>query len=293
MSAQAVAPFQYPGGKYLVAGKVWDALGDPPRYIEPFAGSLGVLLARPGERDGFGEIINDANGHIVNVWRAIRRAPDEVAWWLAGPATTADLNARHAWTHTEGAELVAAVFTDADHYDAKAAAWYIYGLAFAAHPRAFMQATGQPGRCAKNHGNGPHANWRQPIDAYLQRIAERLSRATIFAGDWSDCVTPAVLRSANGAPIGVFLDPPYGTDRQADLYGVDTYEIAAQTNQWCLTNGADRQLRIVLAGYDGEHNNLERHGWQVAAWSSQTGGESRHAERLWTSPHCNKQEVLL
>ena len=49
MAAHVIAPFQYPGGKHRSASTVWSAIGDVRRYVEPFAGSLGVLLARPGD----------------------------------------------------------------------------------------------------------------------------------------------------------------------------------------------------------------------------------------------------
>jgi hypothetical protein len=41
------APFPWYGGKSRVAPEVWAALGDVQYYVEPFAGSLAVLLARP------------------------------------------------------------------------------------------------------------------------------------------------------------------------------------------------------------------------------------------------------
>lgn len=51
MTAVPSAPFPYFGGKSLVAGHVWDAFGgDVRNYVEPFAGSLAVMLACPGER---------------------------------------------------------------------------------------------------------------------------------------------------------------------------------------------------------------------------------------------------
>ncbi|KKM69533.1 hypothetical protein LCGC14_1449830, partial [marine sediment metagenome] len=41
------APFPWFGGKRRVADKVWERFGDVPNYVEPFAGSLAVLLERP------------------------------------------------------------------------------------------------------------------------------------------------------------------------------------------------------------------------------------------------------
>ena len=42
------APFIWFGGKRKVAAEVWAALGDVDNFVEPFAGSLAVLLGRPG-----------------------------------------------------------------------------------------------------------------------------------------------------------------------------------------------------------------------------------------------------
>ena len=40
------APFPYFGGKATVADVIWEALGQPKHYIEPFAGSCAILLNR-------------------------------------------------------------------------------------------------------------------------------------------------------------------------------------------------------------------------------------------------------
>jgi len=47
MSEVLRAPFPWFGGKSRCAGVVWSMLGDVPNYVEPFAGSLAVLLGRP------------------------------------------------------------------------------------------------------------------------------------------------------------------------------------------------------------------------------------------------------
>ena len=41
------APFPWFGGKRRVAPEIWAAFGDVDNYVEPFAGSLAVLLERP------------------------------------------------------------------------------------------------------------------------------------------------------------------------------------------------------------------------------------------------------
>lgn len=73
-------PFPWFGGKGDAAPAVWEALGDVPHYVEPFAGSLAVLLRRPHEcnRPYFSETVNDLDGLLVNAWRSIQHSPDAV-----------------------------------------------------------------------------------------------------------------------------------------------------------------------------------------------------------------------
>ena len=40
-------PFPWFGGKSRAASLIWDRFGSPANYVEPFAGSLAVLLSRP------------------------------------------------------------------------------------------------------------------------------------------------------------------------------------------------------------------------------------------------------
>lgn len=58
------APFPYFGGKSRIAHLVWPRFGDPSNYVEPFAGSLAVLLARPHEPRI--ETVNDACCYVAN-----------------------------------------------------------------------------------------------------------------------------------------------------------------------------------------------------------------------------------
>ena len=89
------APFPWFGGKRRVADTVWSALGNVDHYVEPFAGSAAVLLARP--HVGRCETINDADSMVSNFWRALKAAPDEVAAHCDWPVLETDLHARHLW----------------------------------------------------------------------------------------------------------------------------------------------------------------------------------------------------
>ena len=121
------APFPYFGGKSRVAPEIWSRLGDVARYVEPFAGSLAVLLARPRPFRGR-EIVNDVDGLLVNVWRALAHDPEAVAHWCDWPATESDLHARHAWLVGRRERLTACLEGDPDWYDAQAAGWWLWGI---------------------------------------------------------------------------------------------------------------------------------------------------------------------
>lgn len=120
------APFPWFGGKRRVADVVWRAFGDVPNYIEPFAGSLAVLLGRPG---GAGKIetVNDADRYLSNFWRAVSAEPDLVAKHANWPVNEADLHARHKWL-VNRVEFRERMHTDPDFYDAKIAGWWVWGL---------------------------------------------------------------------------------------------------------------------------------------------------------------------
>ncbi len=152
------APFPYFGGKRAIAPVVWQAFGDVGGYIEPFAGSAAVLLARPPFTGRRVETLNDADGWLVNTWRAIKLSPNEVAKHLDWPLTEIDLHARLAWLQARrDADLVAWLEGDPEHHDAKAAAWWLYvtcgsiGPAFANGP---WQVVDGHLRCLDNRGQG-------------------------------------------------------------------------------------------------------------------------------------------
>jgi site-specific DNA-adenine methylase len=95
-----VAPFPYFGGKSIVAPLIWQYLGDVDNYVEPFAGSLAVLLSRPVEHRRIAETVNDKDNYLANFWRALQADPEEVARWADWPVNETDLTARHLWLST-------------------------------------------------------------------------------------------------------------------------------------------------------------------------------------------------
>jgi hypothetical protein len=120
------APFPYFGGKSRIAAEVWKRFGNPPNYVEPFAGSLAALLARPHTPQT--ETVNDKDGMISNFWRALQAEPETVARYADWPVNENDLHARHAWLVGQRESLTARLEGDPDYYDPKIAGWWVWGV---------------------------------------------------------------------------------------------------------------------------------------------------------------------
>jgi hypothetical protein len=146
-----------------------------------------------------------------------------------------------------------------------------------------------------NDAAGTCAQRREWIVGWFNRLRDRLRTVRVCCGDWrrvcqSDSVTKRL------GLTGIFFDPPYSFEsgRAANLYGVDDGAVAHAVRTYCRKRGADPDFRIVLAGLEGEHDELLRDGWTVEAWDNPGGYNNRTAEgkerakreRLWCSPYC-------
>jgi hypothetical protein len=122
------APFPYFGGKRAVAGLVWSRLGPVANYIEPFAGSLAVLLLRPPAPSV--ETVNDRDCYVANFWRATQHAPAAVAAHADGPVNEADLHARHRWLvlSPDAVAFRERMRSDPEYFDTRVAGWWCWGL---------------------------------------------------------------------------------------------------------------------------------------------------------------------
>ncbi len=311
------APFPWFGGKRKVAKVVWDRFGNTHNYVEPFAGSLAVLLGRPSTPQI--ETINDTNGFLVNFWRAVRWAPEAVAKYCEWPITELDLNAWH--NYLAGIiGLDEALRADPRFFDVELAGKWVWGQCcwigegfadfnFRQHSKGLTShgkgVTSRKMQIPNSHGSGIHARkmhagrtpgclgkaYRDNLVDRFKELSSRLMNVKMACGDFTRVLTKP-FTTFHGL-TSIFLDPPYGVKKRTRCYGShDSRTVAADCRNWCLENQNNKQLRIALCGYEGEHEELLENGWTVHCWSTDGGysnrgdNDNRHKERIFFSPHC-------
>lgn len=306
------APFPYFGGKTRAAALIWEGLGDVRNYVEPFCGSLAVMLNRPTKPRI--ETVNDLCAYIANFWRAVAHDPHEVAEHADWPVNEADLHARHRWLVDQG-EFRERMRTDPEFYDPQIAGWWAWGISCwigggwcavgpqangevpseqakrtqlvterGVHKASVAHERRRPRLGGHTFGSGVHQKLPQRICNVDGRGGKGVHGSTVAtatggvggpSGDWKRVLTPAVLNS-HGGPTGIVLDPPYDQDERADnLYSQESAGVSAEVRSWAIEHGDDPSLRIVLCGYEGEHAMPP--SWRVVEWH--TSGGYASAER--------------
>lgn len=303
-------PFPWFGGKSAVADKVWEFIGaDVKNYVEPFAGSAAVLMLRPNG-PGHIETINDADGFVANFWRALQSDPGAVAHHADWPVNEADLHARHLWLLGQRDRITERLMGDPDFFDAKAAGWWCWGQCcwigsgwcsgkgpwVSENGELVMRNPGQGVNRQLPHLGDPGKGRLEWLTGYLGEMCDRLRGVRVCCGDWKRVCGPSV--TFGHGMTGVFLDPPYAdtATRTKDLYATDCEQVAHEVREWAIEQGRNPLMRIVLAGYEGEHampSDWHVHEWEavggyglIATDETSTGRSNKGRERLWCSPAC-------
>jgi DNA adenine methylase len=255
-------PFTYFGGKTAIAGRIVSLLPPHEHYVEPFAGSLAVLLAKPPGRM---ETVNDLDGDLMTFWRVLRDRP-------------AELIRACALTPHSRAEYLGAYEPASDDLERARRTWVII-------------SQGRSGTLKRT-------GWRVQVDpavrtgslpgelaGYVGRmewIAQRLSNVTLECRPALDLIrTHGALESSL-----LYIDPPYlGTSRSGGLNY--RHEMPGETEHRELAAAlADCRATVVVSGYQTQLYAALFGGWHVAQISSGSGQGSVWKDRtevLWSN----------
>ena len=294
MSYLLRAPFPYFGAKRREAARVWSHLGSPLVYAEPFAGSLSVLLARPGG-PGWREIVGDLDGGVCNFWRAVTYAADDVAEHADYPCIHHDLQARHKWYREWVKENAGRLIEDPGFYDAKAAGWWVWGMSETIASDWLSEKMRSIPAVLSVAGVSHRKRRRPDLVRWFRAIQCRMKKVVVLNRSWEFALSDAILTRVSmrkRRSVGVFLDPPYVAEGRASVYQSDkdktSTSVATASYEWALEHGDEYRIGYCCHAGDFEVPD----GWELSR-STMTGarkGKGRSTQQdIMFSPACRKR----
>jgi DNA adenine methylase len=256
-------PFIYFGGKATIAGRIAALLPPHEHYVEPFAGSLAVLLAK---RPSSLETVNDLASELVAFWRVLRDRPAELERVCA-------LTPHSREEHQHAYEPVG------DDLERARRTWVRLTQGRSGQLR---QRTGW--RFYETSGGSSMPGHLRSYVARLGPVAERLAAVSI------ECRPALEVIAAYGRHPGalIYADPPYldSTRTHAGYGDVYVAEMRYEDSHRELAD-ALRSCRggVLLSGYRSPLYEELYDGWHAAEIVSAAGNSKtrQRTEVVWSN----------
>lgn len=255
-------PFAYYGGKTSTAERIVALMPKHRYYVEPFAGSLAVLLAKPRAAQ---ETVNDLDGDLMLFWRVLRDRPDDLA---RAAALTPHSRAEYAASY----EL-----PDGDELERARRVWV----------RLSQGRGGMMRRTGWRFYRDPHGT-SVGMPRYLQGYVDRMPEcAKRLAGVSLESAPALEVIERYGAfeDTLIYADPPYlGTTRGwGNNYA---HEMRTEAEHVALAESL-RSCRsaVLLSGYASPLYEDLYGDWDSARIEAFTGNgvEGRRTEVVWSN----------
>ncbi|MGL5827779.1 MAG: DNA adenine methylase [Nocardioides sp.] len=256
-------PMPYSGGKQGIAHRIADTFPPHDHYLEPYAGALSVLLAKPPAPM---ETVSDLNGDLICFWRTLRDSPEQLARACAlTPHSRAEhLASRDLTTGHDGSPI--------DDLERARRVWV-------------QLAQGRGSRLGTRTGwRFVHGTNRMPLAKYLDGYHHRIAPAAARLHSVSLESRPAVdLITAYQRPGAlIYADPPYLAEvRHGRQYAVEMTTLAE--HEELLELLVSSPAMVAVSGYDHPlyHQHLE--GWTVHRFAATNMRGNHRTEVLWTN----------
>jgi DNA adenine methylase len=265
-------PLPYFGGKGRLAKRLVDLMPDHQHYVEPFCGSLAVLLAKPRVSH---ETVNDLDGDLMTFWRVLREQPEALA-------------EQCALTPHSRAEHQAAYDLDSAPTDLERArrVWV----------RLTQGRAGLMNRTGWRHYQNPSGSTASMPD-YLAGYARRVPPAAArLLGVSLECRPALDVIADYGRHDGVLLyvDPPYlGTTRSSRAYSV---EMPTEGQHVDLAAALiECRAAVVLSGYLSPLYDHLYAGWhrvEIPTATGQGGTWEDRTEVVWSNRPLGEPHLL-
>ena len=263
-------PFAYYGGKTTLAPVIAALLPEHEHYVEPFAGSLAVLLAkRPSKL----ETVNDLDRDLVTFWRVLRDHPDDLER-IAGltPHARDEFEVSKSLDgqgDLERARRVWVRLTQSRSQSMKPAGW------------KFIKDV--EGRSQSNGGRMLAA-----FAGRMESCAERLRLVSLECRDALEVIRDY----GTVATACLYVDPPYLGSTRATNYRV---EMTADDAHIALADALNEcKASVVLSGYDAPLYAELFDGWHRVDLQGATtlSGDTDRVEVLWSNRRLGEPDLF-
>ena len=261
-------PITYIGGKTALADRIVDLLPPHEHYVEPFAGSLAVLLAKPPSKL---ETVNDGDKALMAFWAVLRDRPG-------------DLERVCALTPHSRAEHQVSLTTADDELELARRAW----------TRLTQGRSGSLGRKTgwRFYENPAGTSFSMPdyLSRYVARIAPAAARIARVSLECRPAVD--VIRAYGRHPgVLIYADPPYldsvrevsREKRRGNSYAC---EMRTEEDHRELAEALrEARAAVVLSGYDSDLYAELFGDWdrtEIAAFAG-NGADQDRTEVLWSN----------
>jgi DNA adenine methylase len=264
-------PFSYYGGKSKLAKHIVPLLPAHEHYVEPFAGGLSVLLAKPVSRM---ETVNDIDQRLMTFWRVLRDQP--------GALTRVCM-----LTPNSRAEYKAATDDATDDLESARRTWVMLsqgrkgstqdeGWRYVLRPRI----------------QGEQYSRRVGYINRMNEIAARLAPVTLECLDALDVIT----RYGKTPSTLLYVDPPYlGTSRNSVGYSEEMREAEEHVRLADVLSKVN--AAVVLSGYPSPLYDDLYDGWYRTDLSTRASmgrgtQSSIRTEVLWSNRPLHSDGLL-
>lgn len=229
---------RWAGGKSRLLGKILPRIPRHRTYVEPFAGGLAVLLAKPRSPV---EVINDLNGDLVSLYRCAQWHLDalwaEVEFMLMSRRNVADLVAQPGLTELQ-----------------RAARFLVLNRAsFGGNGKTFAVSKASPPPSRAN------------VAQLLRDLNARLDKVAIENSPYE-----RILALYDSPETCFFLDPPYLASTASHYAGWDQVQMQTFADRVLALRGA-----WVVTVDDSEFTRHAFRGCQITPIRTQNGAVNR------------------
>lgn len=252
------------GGKFRMADKILPVFPQHRIYVEPFGGGASMLLRKPRSH---GEVYNDLDGHIVNLFRVARDHGEELCRRIElTPFAREEFISSKSFPEDpiEWARLLL-VRSHMGHGS---------NAATMATSRAGNINTGFRSN-ARRRGSIPAVDWSRFPDA-LRAIINRLRGVVIENMD-----AFALIPKFDTPDSLFYVDPPYLPETRVDRRPDYRFELTEEQHHELAAALMVVKGKVVLSGYASPiYENLYR-GWHRREFTALADGGIARTEVLW------------